>query len=265
MRVTVAGATGVIGGQLVPPLRATHHQVVALSRSRRTDGAENVLVNAVDASAVAHAIKTTKPEAIVNLLTTILDRINARRMKRDFAATNLLRTEGTNSLISARQGAQLISESTAFAYAPGAGLASEDAALWEAPAKQFRPVLAAIQELEARTLDAGGLASRFGHLYGPGSAFSEGGAFLTDIRSGKLPLVGGGTAAFSFLHAHDAATAILAALGSQLTGVLNVVDDEPAPVSEWLPTLAKTLNAPKPKRAPRAIAKVAVGGWGPTS
>ena len=129
--------------------------------------------------------------------------------------------------------------------------------------RQFRPVLAALIELERLTAGADGLVLRFGHLCGPGTMYAADGSFARQVRAGKVPLVGGGNAVFSFIYADDAASAIVAALDrGSVTGVLNVVDDTPAALREWLPRYAKILGGPAPKRAPAALARPAVGGWG---
>ena len=123
-------------------------------------------------------------------------------------------------------------------------------------------MLRALTELEQRTRDAGGLVLRLGHLYGPGTIYAPDGSFVEQVRAGKVPLVGGGTSVFSFTHTYDAATAVLAALDTDATGVLNIVDDDPATVATWLPALATMLAAPQPRRVPSALARLAVGGWG---
>lgn len=276
MKVLVAGATGVIGAQLVPLLAAAGHDVVGISRGRRptTAGASGtdtgtiryVNVDALDRSAVQGALRQLRPEVIVHVLTAIPAAPDPRRLARDFAVTNALRTEGTRNLLAAAEGlggVRMIAQGVAFGYDPaGEGPAEEDAPLWRDPPAQFAPVLAALTELERLTTTAGGLVLRFGHLYGPGSAFAADGAFVGQLRRGKVPMVGGGTATFSFTHAHDAATAIVAALDGAVTGVLNVVDDDPAPVRQWLPYLAEVLAAPRPRSVPRALARLAAGRWG---
>ncbi|HEX6967880.1 MAG TPA: NAD(P)-dependent oxidoreductase [Micromonosporaceae bacterium] len=272
MRVLVAGATGVIGRQLIPLLTSSGHEVIGLARSRaRADvveqtGAKLVVADALDRTALTKAVRDAKPDAVVHLLTAIPAAINPRRLAKDFAVTNRLRTEGTRNLLDAatESGARrVITQGLAYAYDPsGSGPANEDAPFWQNPPKQFAPVLAALKELEEVTNQANGLVLRFGHLYGPGSIYAKEGSFTQQVRAGKVPLVGGGTSTFSFTHAHDAASAIVAALDKDVTGALNVVDDEPARMSEWLPFLAKLLQAPAPKGAPAALAKLAVGGWG---
>ncbi|MEV5572140.1 NAD(P)-dependent oxidoreductase [Spirillospora sp. NPDC052269] len=272
MRVLVAGATGVIGGRLVPVLGAVGHDVVGLARSAeaarplRDAGAGFVTADALDRDGLIRAVREARPDAVVNMLTAIPAEPNPRRLAADFALTNRLRTEGARNLVDAAEAAgagRIIAQGLAYAYQPGAGAADEDAPLWtERTPKQFVPVLDALRELERVTADAGGLVLRLGHLYGPGTIFAPGGSFVRQVREGKVPAVGGGTAVFSFTHVDDVAGAVVAALDKDVDGVLNIVDDEPAPVAEWLPELARILDAPAPKKAPAALARLAVGGWG---
>jgi nucleoside-diphosphate-sugar epimerase len=268
MRVLVAGATGVIGRRLVPILTAAGHDVVGLARSRdrATPDPAIVVADALDREALTRAVRDAAPDAVVNMLTAIPAETNPRRLAADFAVTNRLRTEGTRNLIEAaeRAGARrIIAQGLAYAYQPAPGHADEDAPLWtDGTPRQFAPVLAALMELERNTTAAGGLVLRFGHLYGPGSMYAADGSFLKGVRAGKVPLVGGGHAVFSFTHAEDAATAVVAALDKDVSGALNVVDDAPVPLYEWLPAVAEILKAPAPKKAPAALARLAVGGWG---
>ncbi|MFC4907574.1 NAD-dependent epimerase/dehydratase family protein [Actinomadura gamaensis] len=272
MRVLVAGATGVIGNRLVPMLDAAGHDVIGLARSAgsarplRDAGAEVALADALDRDGLIRAVRDARPDAVVNMLTAIPAELNPRRLAADFALTNRLRTEGARNLADAARAAgadRLVAQGLAYAYQPGEGAADEDAPLWEDHTpRQFAPVLGALRELERTTLDAGGLVLRLGHLYGPGSAFAPDGSLVRQVRAGKLPVVGGGTAVFSFTHADDVAAAVAASLDRDVSGVLNIVDDDPAPVREWLPEVARILGAPEPKRAPAALARLAVGGWG---
>lgn len=267
MRVLVAGASGVIGRQLVPMLEAAGHDVVGIARSAHTgDGAEIFAVDALDRDALARVVDAVAPDAIVNMLTAIPAQIDPKRLTRDFAMTNRLRTEGTRNLLDAaeRSGVRrVVGQGLAYAYDPhGAGPADEDTPLWLDPPKPFAPVLAALKELERATLEAQGTVLRFGHLYGPGTSYAADGSFVRQVHDRRVPLVGGGTATFSFTHTHDAATAVLAALESGHPGVFNIVDDHPAPMSEWLPFLASEIGAPQPRRAPAFLARMAVGSWG---
>jgi nucleoside-diphosphate-sugar epimerase len=269
MRVLVAGATGVIGRQLVPLLAAVDHEVIALARSwDRAAGvgaSEVVAADLLDPAAVAKAVTGTGPDAIVHLATAIPAAINPKRMARDFAVTDRLRTEGTRNLLAAAResgAAKIITEGLGYAYAPGPGLANEDAPLWLNPPKEFTAALNALLELERQTRQAGGLVVRFGHLYGPGSAYAPDGSVTQQIKAGKMPIAGPGDSVFSFIHAHDAATAIVAALDKDATGVLNVVDDEPAPLRDWLPGVARLLGAPAPRKVPAPVVRLLAGGWG---
>jgi nucleoside-diphosphate-sugar epimerase len=264
MRVLVAGATGVIGRRLVPLLTAIGHDVTALARS---PGTGVVAADALDRAALDRAVRATAPDAVVNLLTAIPRDPNPRRLARDFALTNRLRTEGTRNLLDAAAAAgarRVVCAGLAYAYQPADDLADEDAPLWtEHPPRQLGPVVAALVELERRTAAARGLVLRFGHLYGPGTAYADDGAVTARVRAGTMPLVGGGNAVFSFTHADDAASAIAASLEKDhVTGALNVVDDQPAAVHVWLPALARMLGAPAPRRVPAALARLLIGGWG---
>jgi nucleoside-diphosphate-sugar epimerase len=270
MRVLVAGATGVIGSRMVPLLTAVGHDVLGLARPGgdtavlTAAGAEPVVADALDRDGLRRAVRQAAPDAVVNMLTAIPAEIDPKRLARDFAVTNRLRIEGTRNLIDAAGGARLISQGLAYAYQPAEGSADEDAPLWRTGTpKQFVPVLDALVELERLTTQANGLILRLGHLYGPGSIYAADGSFVRQVRAGKVPLVGGGNAVFSFTHADDVATAVAAALDKpDVTGVLNVVDDRPAPLRDWLPRLSQVLDAPAPKKAPAALARLAVGSWG---
>jgi nucleoside-diphosphate-sugar epimerase len=272
MRVFVAGATGVIGRRLLPLLTSRGHEVVGLARSYGAAvevemlGAVVAEADALDSNALSRVVKDAAPDAVVHLLTAIPAKVNPRRMSRDFAQTNRLRTEGTRNLLYAaeRAGAKrVITEGLACIYEPNKWVpATEVAPLWRDPPRQFAPVLAALRSLEERTREADGLVLRLGQLYGHGTIYGCSGSFVRQVQAWKVPIIGSGDGTFSFTHVHDAAAAITAALDSHVHGVLNVVDDEPAPVREWLPILAQLLDAPPPKHVPVTLARLAVGGWG---
>jgi nucleoside-diphosphate-sugar epimerase len=257
MKVLVAGATGVIGASLVPQLVMAGHEVVKVSRATGTD--------LLDSRAVHQAVAAASPEAVVHLATAIPAQVNPKTMARDFELTNRLRSEGTRNLLDAARGTgvrRFIAQGLAYAYQPAPGLADEDAALWIRPPAQFAPILAALRELERGTRDAQGLVLRFGQLYGPGSIYSPGGSCTRQVLERKFPIVGKGASVFSFTHASDAASAIVAALDSDASGVLNIVDDAPVTIGEWLPAFAALLGAPAPQRVPVTLARFAAGGWG---
>ncbi|WP_433153997.1 NAD-dependent epimerase/dehydratase family protein [Actinomadura nitritigenes] len=266
MRVLVAGSTGVIGRRLMPLLEAVGHEAIGLSRSGDGPAGRTLAADALDRDAVSRAVREAAPDAVVNLLTAIPAALDPKHLARDFAVTNRLRTEGTRNLYDAARAAgtaRFLAQGLAYAYRPAAGLADEDAPLWtERTPKQFAPVLAALVDLETMTAEAGGLVLRFGHLYGPGSAYAPDGSFTAQVRAGKVPVVGGGHAVLSFTHADDAATAIVAALDKDVTGALNIVDDTPVTMADFLTRYARMLDAPAPRRAPAALARLAVGGWG---
>ncbi|GAA3474714.1 NAD-dependent epimerase/dehydratase family protein [Nonomuraea roseola] len=255
MRVLVAGASGVIGRRLVPLLTAVGHDVIALSRST---GGPDML----DRDAAVKAVRRIAPDVVVNMLTAIPAAINPRTLARDFELTNRLRTEGTRHLVEAAPDARHIAQGLAFAYRPGEGLADEDAPLWTDAPAQFAPNVRAVVELERLTVGAGGLVLRYGHLTGPGSIYDKEGSTTAAVLAGRMPIVGDGGSVFSFTHAHDAATAVVAALDRNVSGALNVVDDTPLAHRDWLPAFARKLGAPAPRRVPAFAAKLAVGGFG---
>lgn len=255
MRVLVAGASGVIGRRLVPLLTAVGHDVIALSRST---GGPDML----DRDAAVKAVRRIAPDVVVNMLTAIPAALNPRTLARDFELTNRLRTEGTRHLLEAAPDARHIAQGLAFAYRPAEGLAGEDAPLWSDAPAQFAPNVRAMVELERLTVGAGGLVLRYGHLTGPGSIYDKNGSTTAAVLAGRMPIVGDGGSVFSFTHAHDAATAVVAALDRDVSGALNVVDDTPMAVRDWLPAFARKLGAPAPRRVPAFVAKLVVGGFG---
>jgi 2-alkyl-3-oxoalkanoate reductase len=275
MRVFLAGATGAIGRPLVRMLAADGHRVTGMTRSPakadglRAAGAEPAVADALDAAAVERALAEARPDVVVHQLTAIPERIDPRRFARDFAQTDRLRTEGTRILVDAARaaGAAVVAQSIAFTYAPGppGTVHTESDPLVADPPRGFRRTAAAAAELERRVLDADGRVLRYGYFYGPGTAVSRAGSIGREVSRRRLPIVGGGTGVWSFVHIEDAARATVAALARDGSGVFNVVDDEPAPVREWLPALADALGAPRPLRVPAFLARPLAGGWGVAS
>jgi len=272
MRVFVAGATGVLGRSLVPMLVAAGHEVTGMTRSPekqqalREAGAEPVVADALDAQALKAAVVGARPDAIVHVLTALPDRIDPRKVTRDFAVNDELRSRGTRDLIAAAQAAgvkRIVAESIAFAYLPGppGTLHTETEVLHLDGPKAFRRTARALHELECAVRGVQGTVLRFGYLYGPGTSIAREGTLAEDLRRRRMPIVGRGDGVWSFVHIDDAARAILLALERQdgEAHIYNVVDDEPAPVREWLPALAAAVGAPRPWRVPTPIARV-VGG-----
>ena len=274
MKIFVAGATGALGRPLVARLVKNGHEVTGMTRSEskqdllRELGARPVVADALDPDAVARAVAEAEPDVIVHQLTAI-GAFNPRRLERDFAATNRLRTEGTDHLLAAGRALgvkRFVAQSFApWPYARTGGIVkSEDDPLDTSPPAQVRTTLEAIKYLERAVTGADwteGIALRYGGFYGPGTSVSLNplGEQVEMIRARKLPLVGKGTAVLSFIHIEDAAAATVEAIEHGKRGIYNVVDDDPAPVSEWLPALAKALGAKPPRRVPLWLARIAGG------
>jgi len=275
MRVLVAGATGVLGRPLLPLLTSVGHEVIAFGRpGGRTagltgPGVSTAIADPFDHRQVAKAVRDARPDAVVHLLTSIPAQLNLRRIGSEFAVTNRLRSETTRYLVDAAAevgASRVISQGVAFVYDPAAvaqdELANEDTPLWRRPPASFQTSLDALETLERLTRDAGGLVLRYGQLYGPGTSFAPDGLITEMIRKRRMPLIGGGHTTFSFTHTEDAATAVVAALDREVAGVLNIVDDTPVPLYEWVPAVADILGARPPRNLPTALARLLVGSWG---
>jgi 2-alkyl-3-oxoalkanoate reductase len=274
MKIFLAGATGAIGRPLVGLLVADGHRVTGMTRSPakadalRAAGAEPVVADALDAPAVKRALAQAEPEAVIHQLTAIPARLDPRKIERDFALTDRLRTDGTRILLDAAHAAgaqRVIAQSVAFIYAPGppGTVHTETDPVNADPPKRFRRTAAALSELEREVLGVGGQVLRYGYFYGPGTSVSRTGSMGVEVSRRRLPVVGGGMGVWSFIHIADAAHATLATLaGAARSGVYNIVDDEPAPVSEWLPALADALGAPRPLRVPALLARPLAGDYG---
>lgn len=274
MRVFVAGATGVIGRQLVPQLVEAGHTVVGSTRSSgkagwlADAGATPAVLDPLDHAQVMRAVLRAEPDAVIHELTALRGQADLRRFDRSFAQTNVLRTRGLDILLEAAQAAgatRFLAQSyTGWPNArEGGPVKTEDDPLDPHPPKAMRESIAAIRYLEETVTGAegmAGLALRYGSLYGPGTSMAEEYAAL--IRQRRFPVVGDGAAVWSFVHVADAAAATVAALDHGGPGVYNIVDDEPAPVSEWLPQLAALLGAKPPRRVPVWIGRLAAGEVG---
>jgi nucleoside-diphosphate-sugar epimerase len=275
VRVFLAGATGVIGQRLTALLTSAGHQVTGMTRSEqrgealRALGAEPVIADALDGPAVAEAVGRARPDAVVHQLTSLPRRIDPRKMKRDLELNDRLRSEGTRILVDAAQAAgagRIVAQSIAFIYAPGpAGTVHRESdpllSATDAPGA-FARTAGAVAELERTVLGASGVVLRYGYFYGAGSAISASGSMAEDVARRRLPIVGRGEGVWSFIHVDDAARATVDALERGKPGAYNIVDDEPAPVAQWLPALAGALGAPRPMRIPAFIARIAAGSYG---
>jgi nucleoside-diphosphate-sugar epimerase len=227
-----------------------------------------VVADALDPDQVAQAVGRARPDVIVHQLTAI-GSVDPRHFDRDFAPTNRLRTEGTDHLLSAGQAVgvrRFVAQSNALWYVrTGGPVKSEEDPLDTNPPREARTALAALRHLEQAVLGADwteGIVLRYGGFYGPGTNMAPGGELSEMIRKRRFPLVGDGGGVWSFIHIADAAEATLAAVEHGTRGVYNIVDDDPAPVAEWLPALAQTLGAKRPVRVPRFIGRLFAGEAG---
>jgi 2-alkyl-3-oxoalkanoate reductase len=273
MKILLAGASGAIGQALIPLLVAEQHEVYGLFRNpAHADrvlalGATPIVADALDAAAVAKAFAEIKPQAVIHQLTAIPPNLDIRHFDRDFDATNHLRTEGTRNLTTAAVNAgveKFIAQSFAgWPYArKGIRLKTEEDELDTTPPPQLKSSLDALQTLEHTVLrepNFTGIVLRYGPLYGPNTSLAANGAMVETIRQHNLPVIGQGTGVWSFLHVLDAATATVAALNHGQQGIYNIVDDDPALVSEWLPYLAESVGAKPPGHVPNLLARAVIG------
>ena len=265
MRVLVAGATGAIGTRLVAQLIDAGHEVIGTSRSParaqrlQALGAEPLTLDILDAQAVMEAVAEKRPDAIVHQATALADLKDFKHFDRGFAPTNRLRTAGTDALLAAAAAAgvpRFVAQSYASArYARTGGMVkTETDPLDPSPVPAMRETVAAMRYLDQAVTDAGGIALRYGGFYG---AANDG--LIAPVRKRLFPIVGDGNGVSSFVHLDDAAAATVLALQHEGPAIYNIVDDEPAPVREWLPVLADALGAKPPRRVPRWIARLFAG------
>jgi nucleoside-diphosphate-sugar epimerase len=271
MKVLLIGASGVVGRQLLPQLAAAGHEVTATTHSSQIAdlpaGATSIHLDLLDGGAVRDVVEALRPDAIIHQATALSGLSNnLRRFDRTFATTNRLRTQGTSSLLAAALQAGtprvIVQSFCGWPWAPTGGpVKSEGDPLDPDPPKAFRATFAAIGELE-RAVEQypEGVVLRYGGLYGPGTSLAADGEHFKAIRAGWFPLVGDGAGVWSFVHTADAASAAVAALDHG-RGIYNIVDDEPAPVREWLPELARLVGGRAPRRIPVWLARL-VGGEG---
>jgi 2-alkyl-3-oxoalkanoate reductase len=268
MRVFVAGGTGVVGRNLIPMLVTAGHQVTATTRRQarttqlRALGAAPVVVDGLDREAVISAVTTARPEVIIHQLTDLAGQGDLKHFDRTFAVTNQLRTRATDYLLEAAEAAgtrRFVAQSfTGWPNQPiGGPVKTEEDPLDPHPVASMAESLRAIQHLE-RVVPAGvpeGLVLRYGILYGPSTSEE----LIEAARKRQLPIIGGGTGVWSFTHVSDAASAAAAAAAGGPPGLYNAVDDEPAPVAEWLPYLANCLGARPPWRVPAWAGRLLAG------
>jgi len=264
MHVYVAGGTGAIGRRLIPQLVERGHRVTATTRDPRRAralealGSEAVIVDGLDSAAVGESVAKAEPDAVVHQMSALSGKLDPKHFDRSFAITNRLRTEGLDHLIAAAQ-ATGVPYVVAQSYTgwpnirSGGWVKDEDDPLDPEPPKAQRETLAAIRYLEDAVQNVSGTVLRYGGFYGDSNAL------LPLVRKRQFPLVGGGTGYTSWVHLDDAASATVLALEQQARGVFNIVDDEPAPASQWLPYLAECIGAKPPLRLPVWVARLAAG------
>ncbi len=268
MRVFVTGATGALGRLLVPALIAAGHEVTATTRTPgkvaqlRQAGAEPVVVNGLDREAVIAAVQAAGPEVIVHQMTALAGMRSLRNVDQVFAATNELRTRGTDNLLAAAARAgtrRVIAQSNVVANERSGGpvKAEDDPLASRPPSPSSARALAAVKHVEKTVpLEAPeGIVLRYGSFYGPGA--SE--PMVDAVRKRQMPVIGGGTGVWSFIEISDAAAATLAAVEGGAPGVYNVVDSDPASVAEWLPYLAEVAGAKPPLRMPAWLGRLLAG------
>jgi 2-alkyl-3-oxoalkanoate reductase len=265
MRVFVAGASGAIGSRLVPQLVERGHEVIGTFRSPGNAerlaalGASPITLDLLDAGAVRQAVVATAPDAIVHQATALSELRDFKHFDRSFALTNRLRTQGTDALLAAAREAgvrRFVAQSFASARyeRTGGPVKTEDDPLDPDPVPAMRETNAAMRYLDETVTAAGGIALRYGGFYG---AANDG--MIEPVRRRLFPIVGSGDGVSSFIHLDDAAAATVLALEHDGAGVYNIVDDDPAPVREWLPVLAQVLGARPPRRVPRWLARLVAG------
>jgi nucleoside-diphosphate-sugar epimerase len=273
VRVFVAGASGVIGRELVPQLVAAGHDVWGMTStpanaaSIEERGGRPVVCDALDAPAVGEAVGEAEPEIVISQLTRLpKDDFNPRRI--DYEPTNRARAGGGHNMLEAARAAgarRFITQSIAFLYAPeGGDVKSEDDPVWTDPPEPFRSGAAPTLAHEREVVEADGiegLVLRYGFLYGPGTYYAADGGTARQVRARRFPIVGRGAGVFSFIHVADAAGATVAACERGAPGIYNVVDDEPAPLREWLPVYAEALGARPPFKVPTWIARIFGGAF----
>ncbi|HEX6736729.1 MAG TPA: NAD(P)-dependent oxidoreductase [Vicinamibacteria bacterium] len=273
MRIFLAGGTGAVGRQLVPLLVRGRHEVVATARTAeraeavRALGAQPAVMDGLDRASVLRAVAAARPEVVVHQMTALAEARSFRRPDDVMAGSNRLRTEGTDHLLEAARAAgarRFVAQSfTGWPNArEGGRIKTEEDPLDASPAPSTVQTLEAIRRLEhtvQSATDLVGVVLRYGAFYGPGTALAPGGVMLEMVRQRKLPIVGGGAGVWSFSHVADVAEATRLAIEGGPAGIYNIVDDDPAEASVWLPELARILAAPPPRRVPLWLGRLLAG------
>ena len=265
MRVFVAGASGAIGVRLVSQLTDRGHEVIGTATSVKSAervrrlGAKPVRLNLLDPEAVRKSVLGARPDAIVHEATALANAKFTRNLDKSFVLTNRLRTEGTDALLAAGREAG-VSRYVAQSFASyrgireGGMIKTEDDPVDPNPPATMRESWAAMTHLEDAFTAAGGIVLRYGVFYG-----AENDGLIEPVRKRQFPIIGKGAGMLSWIHLDDAAAATVIAIEREGPGIYAITDDEPAPVREWLPVLARTLGAKPPRRVPRWLARLVAG------
>jgi nucleoside-diphosphate-sugar epimerase len=223
MKIFLAGAGGAIGRKLTPLLRAVGHTVIGSTRSAdkaesvRALGAEPVVVDVFDVEALARAVGTAAPDAIIHQLTDLAFAPGTPQYDEGVARNARLRIEGTRNLVAAARGAnvkRMVAQSVAFAYAPADGTRVESDPLnigAEGTAGRSAEAAAALEQAVLGLPE--GIVLRFGYFYGPGTWYD------TPSRTPSI-------------HIEAAARATMQAITKGKPGIYNIAEDGPAVSSE---------------------------------
>ena len=274
VKIFFAGATGVLGRRILPLVVNAGHEVTAMTRSEarveglRSAGATPVVCDVFDADALRAAMVAASPQVVLHELTDLPPNIDPRKADEQTAGNDRIRTEGTRNLVAgalAAGASRMVAQSIAFAYAPtGDPVKDEEDPLFDDAPWPFSRSVEALHDLEGavtQTEGIDGLVLRYGFFYGPGSGYASNAYWADQVRKRRFPIVGSGGGIFSYIHVDDAAAATVAAVERGRPGIYNVVDDDPAPVKEWLPFYADVLGAKKPRRVPALIARFVAGSY----
>ena len=272
MRVFVAGASGAVGNRLVPLLVSAGHSVVGLTHTPanadaiRRAGGEPAVVDALNRAAMVKAVVIAEPDVVVHEMTSLSAANDLRKFDQSFAVTNRLRTEGLDNLLAAAKQAEtrrVVAQSfCGWPYARiGGPVKSEDDPFDPEPPPELRRTLRAIRYLEngvTASSEIDGIVLRYGAFYGHGTGLFDG-PMIGQLRRGRVPLIGDANGWWSFVHINDAAAATAIAVERGAPGIYNIVDDDPAPVGQWLPALAAMLGARPPRHIPKWLARIVAG------
>ena len=271
MRVFVAGATGAVGRPMISGLLADGHSVIAITRSPekafglRDAGADAVVCDVFDRAKLSAVMRDVAPDAIIHQLTDLPASMNPRKVQAIYDRNNRVRREGTANLLAAAKDANVrrfIVQSMGTWYRPeGSAIKTESDPLWTDAPEPIGTAVRTVAEMESGVARESPIAIvlRYGAFYGPGTWYAADGEIARRMRARSFPIIGSGGGITSFIHVDDAATAAIAALSATASGIYNIVDDEPAAASRWMPVYAAAIGAPPPRSVPEFLARWFIG------